>query len=67
MVRLGNVGIYKNYDIPWFFRCIPEIQSYLSTLGIPWTYKYTNKVKAISAELLKLNFKNKLEETGKTR
>ena len=26
-----------------------------------------NKAKAISAELLELNFKNKLEETGKTR
>ena len=27
----------------------------------------TNKAKAISAKLLGLNFKNKLEETGKTR
>ena len=26
-----------------------------------------NKAKAISAELLELNLKNKLEETGKTR
>ena len=26
--------------------------------------KYTNKAKAISAELLELNLKNKLEETG---
>ena len=29
-------------------------------------YQY-NKAKAISAELLELNFKNKLEDTGKTR
>ena len=28
---------------------------------------YINKAKAISAELLELSLKNKLEETGKTR
>ena len=30
-------------------------------------YHFTNKAKAISAELLELTFKNKLEETGETR
>ena len=31
------------------------------------TQKNNNKAKAISAELLELNLKNKLEETGKSR
>ena len=41
---------------------------YFTTMAyVVYKKKITNKAKAISAELLELNFKNKLEETWKTR
>ena len=36
-------------------------------IGMPEVMRMNNKAKAISDELLKLNFKNKMEEMGITR
>ena len=55
---LGHL-LSESFTIPWVF---------VSGLGIGGSINLTiNKAKAISAELLELSLKNKLEETGKTR
>ena len=47
--------------------CVQEHMRMSRTIDKYFSEQFKNKAKAISAELLKLNFKNKLEEMGKTK
>ena len=56
---LSNITNQVNKNLIWRHKVSENMIYYLIVI--------LNKAKAISAKLLELNFKNKLEEMGKTR